>query len=206
MSTRDVLINLSSKITILSLRFATKLKIPLTTFSALKSLDILTLYNTIVTTTLCTIIQHVNSPLDDHARSFVCRSFTNIFMLQNLISSSPNNISFPQLYCCHRLNSKRATSLCSSCFNLSIETPISENSSAFVLHIISSNVCTNSFSCPIDKFVDFFSLMRPHAEMAPNTDPFTNSTRFFEIFPSLQHIYQFHGTEINDLTTFANMS
>ena len=46
-------------------------------------------------------------------------------------------------------------------------------STSYVLQTANPNVCINSFPCPTDTFVsEILTLLRPHAEIAPNTDPF----------------------------------
>ena len=62
-------------------------------------------------------------------------------------------------------------------------------------------MCINSFSCPTDKFVsELLALLRPHVELAPNTDPFVILTHIFEIYRTLQSLFQPHSTDIQNST------
>ena len=62
-------------------------------------------------------------------------------------------------------------------------------------------MCINSFSCPTDKFVsEILTLLRPHVELAPNTDPFVIITHIFETYRTLQSLLQLHSTDIQNLT------
>ena len=62
-------------------------------------------------------------------------------------------------------------------------------------------MCINSFSCPTDKFVsEILTVLRPHVELAPNTDPFVILTHIFETYCILQSLLQLHSTDIQNLT------
>ena len=73
--------------------------------------------------------------------------------------------------------------------------------SSFILQTAYPNVCINSFSCPTDKFVsEILTVLRPHVELAPNTDPFVILTHIFETYCILQSLLQLHSTDIQNLT------
>ena len=73
--------------------------------------------------------------------------------------------------------------------------------SLYVLQTADPNVCINSFSCPTDKFVsEILTLLRPHVELAPSTDPFVNLTHIFDTYRPLQSLLQLHSTDIQNLT------
>ena len=62
------------------------------------------------------------------------------------------------------------------------------------------NVCINSFSCPTGKFVrEILTLLRPHVELAPNTDPSVILTNIFDTYRTLQSLLQLHSTDIQTL-------
>ena len=62
-------------------------------------------------------------------------------------------------------------------------------------------MCINSFSCPTDKFVsEVLTLLRPHVELAPNTDRFVILPHFFDTYRTLQSLLQLHSTDIQNLT------
>ena len=70
-----------------------------------------------------------------------------------------------------------------------------------VLQTANPNVCINSFSCPTDKFVsEILTLLRPHVEIAPNTDPFVILNHICDSFRNLQSLLQLHSTDIQNLT------
>ena len=74
-------------------------------------------------------------------------------------------------------------------------------STSYVLPTANPNVCINSFSCPTDKFVsEILTLLRPHVEIAPNTDPFVILNHIFDTFRNLQSLLQLHSTDIQSLT------
>ena len=75
---------------------------------------------------------------------------------------------------------------------------IPPQSNSYVLH---PNVCINSFSCPTDKFVsEILTLLRPHVEIAPNTDPFVILNHIFDTFRTPQSLLQLHSSDIQNLT------
>ena len=80
-------------------------------------------------------------------------------------------------------------------------TSIPPPSTSYFLQTANPNVCINSFSCPSDKFVsEILTLLRPHVEIAPNTDPFVILNHIFDTFRNLQSLLQLHSTDIQNLT------
>ena len=74
-------------------------------------------------------------------------------------------------------------------------------STSYLLQTANPNVCINSFSCPTDKFVsEILTLLRPHAEIDPNTDPFVFLNHIFDTFRNLQSLLQLHSTDLQNLT------
>ena len=50
--------------------------------------------------------------------------------------------------------------------------------SSYVFQTVNTYVCINLLSCPIIKFlIEILILLCPHAEIAPNTEPFIVLTR-----------------------------
>ena len=73
--------------------------------------------------------------------------------------------------------------------------------SSYVLQTANPNVCIISFSCPTDKYVsENLTLLRPHVELATNTDPFVILTPIFDTYRTLQSFLQLHSTDIQNLT------
>ena len=78
---------------------------------------------------------------------------------------------------------------------------IPPQSNSYVLQTSNPNVCINSVSCPTDKFVsEILTLLRPHVEIAPNTDPFVILNQIFDTFRTLQSLLQLHSSDIQNLT------
>ena len=78
---------------------------------------------------------------------------------------------------------------------------IPPHSTSYVLQTANSNVFINSFTCPTDKFVsEILTLLRPHVEIAPNTDPFVILNHIFDTFRNLQSLLQLHSSDIQTLT------
>ena len=78
---------------------------------------------------------------------------------------------------------------------------IPPQSNSYVLQTANPNVCINSFSCPTDKFVsEILTLLRPHVEIAPTTDPFVILNHIFDTFCTLQSLLQLHSSDIQNLT------
>ena len=79
--------------------------------------------------------------------------------------------------------------------------PIPPQSNSYVLQTTNPNVCINSFTCPTDKFVsEILTLLRPHVEITPNTDPFVILNHIFDTFRTLQSLPQLHSSDIQNLT------
>ena len=72
--------------------------------------------------------------------------------------------------------------------------------SSCVLQTANPNVCINSFSCLSDKCVgEILTLLRPHVELAPNTDRFVILTRISDTYRNLHSLLQLHSTDIRNL-------
>ena len=62
-------------------------------------------------------------------------------------------------------------------------------------------MCINSLSCPTDKFVgEILTLLRPHVELATNTDPFVILTHIVETYRTFQSLLQLHSIDTQNLT------
>ena len=74
-------------------------------------------------------------------------------------------------------------------------------STSYVLQTANPNNCINTFSCPTDKCVsEILTLLRPHVEIAPNSDPFVILNHIFDTFRNLQSLLQLHSSDIQNLT------
>ena len=152
----------------------------------------------------------VETPLDDHSRSlytalvhkhyslaqlnFVIAKLSS-FILKKQYKYFSLNISDEILQTLPKHTSPNTTS------EPSHISTIPPQSNSYVLQTANPNVCINSFSCPTDKFVsEILSLLRPHVEIAPNTDPFIILNHIFDTYRTLQSLLQLHSTDIQNLT------
>ena len=152
----------------------------------------------------------VETPLDDHSRSlytalvhkhyslaqlnFIIAKLSS-FILKKQYKYFSLNISDEILQTLPKHTPPNTTS------EPSHTTIIPPSSNSYVLQTTNPNVCINSFSCPTDKFVsEILTLLRPHVEIAPNTDPFVILNHIFDTFRNLQSLLQLHSTDIQNLT------
>ena len=152
----------------------------------------------------------VETPLDDHSRSlytalvhkhyslaqlnFIIAKLSS-FILKKQYKYFSLNISDEILQTLPKHTSPNITS------EPSHISTIPPPSTSYVLQTANPNVCINSFSCPTDKFVsEILTLLRPHVEIAPNTDPFIILNHIFDTFRNFQSLLQLHSTDIQNLT------
>ena len=156
----------------------------------------------------------VETPLDDHSRSLytaLVHQHYSLAQLNSLIAKLSSFILKKQF---------KYFSLLSNIFDEIIQSlpkhnpqsTISEpttdppptflppTASSYVLQTANPNVCINSSSWPTDNFVsEILTLLRPHVELAPNTDPCVILTHIFS-YRTLQSLLQLHSTDIQNLT------
>ena len=78
---------------------------------------------------------------------------------------------------------------------------IQSPSSSYVLQTVNPNVCSNTFSCHTDKFVsENLNLIRPHFELAPNTDRFVILNTIFDTYKTLQNLLKLLSNDTHTLT------
>ena len=154
----------------------------------------------------------VETPLDDHSRSLYTALVHKHYSLAqlNFIIAKLSSIILKKQYKYFSLNvsDKIFQSLPKHTPPNAMSEPsqapslaIPPQPTSYVLHTANANVCINSFSCPTDKFVsEILTLLRPHFEIAPNTDPFVILNHIFDNFPNLQSLLQLHSTDIQSLT------
>ena len=147
----------------------------------------------------------VETPLDDHSRSLytalVHKHYSlaqlkfiiaklSFFILKKQYKYFSLNISGEVLQTLPKHTPPNTTS------EPSQTTIIPPSSNSYVLQTTNPNVCINSFSCPTDKFVsEILTFLRPHVEIAPNTDPFVILNHIFDTFRNLQSLLQLHSTD-----------
>ena len=154
----------------------------------------------------------VETPLDDHSRAlytalvhkhyslaqlnFIIAKLSS-FILKKQYKYFSLNVSDEIIQSLPKHTPPHNTSESSQAPTATIPPP----STSYVLQTANPNVCINSFSCPTDKFVsEILTLLRPHVEIAPNTDPFVILNHIFDTFRNLQSLLQLHSTDIQNLT------
>ena len=152
----------------------------------------------------------VETPLDDHSRSLYTALIHKHYSLAqlNFIIAKLSSFILKKQYKYFSLNvtdeilqSLPKHTLPNPTSEPSQTTSIPPQSTSFVLQTANPNVCINSFSCPTDKFVsEILTLLRPHVEIAPDTDPFVILNHIFETFRNLQSLLQLHSADIQNLT------
>ena len=148
----------------------------------------------------------VETPLDDHSRSLFTALVHKHYSLAqlNFIIAKLTSFILKKQYKYFSLTSNISDGIIQS---LPIHNPSSTFSepstvppptfipppaSSYVLQTANPNVCINSFSCPINKFVsEILTLFRPHVEFAPTHRTF-------------QSLLQLHSTDIQNLTLSTN--
>ena len=152
----------------------------------------------------------VETPLDDHSRSLYTALIHKHYSLAQLNFVIAKLSSFilkkPYKYFSLNVSDEILQSLPkhtppNTTSEPSQPTSIPPPSTSYVLQTTNPNVCTNSFSCPTDKFVsEILTHLRPHVEIAPNTDLFIHLNHIFDTFRNLQSLLQLHSTDIQNLT------
>ena len=153
----------------------------------------------------------VETPLDDHSRSLYTALIHKHYSLAQLNFVIAKLSSFILKKRCKYFSLNVSDEILQSLpkhtplnnvseSSQALSSSIPPNSNSYVLQTANPNVCINSFSCPTDKFVSkILTLLRPHVEIAPNTDPFVLLNHYFDTFRNLQSLLQLHSTDIQNL-------
>ena len=155
----------------------------------------------------------VETPLDDHSRSLYTALVHKHYSLAqlNFIIAKLSSFILKKQYKYFSLNVSDEilqslpkhipSNNVSDTSQAPSSTTIPSLSNSYTLQTANPNVCINSFTCPTDKFVSkILNLLRPHVEVAPNTDPFVILNHIFDTFRNLQSLLQLHSTDIQNLT------
>ena len=154
----------------------------------------------------------VETPLDDHSRSLYTALVHKHYSLAqlNFIIAKLSSFILKKQYKYFSLNisdeilqslPKHIPPITVSESSQTSSSTIPPPSNSYTLQTANPNVCINSFSCPTDKFVsEILNLLRPHVEVAPNTDTFVILNHSFDTFRNLQSLLQLHSTNIQNLT------
>ena len=155
----------------------------------------------------------VETPLDDHSHSLYTALVHKHYSLAqlNFIIAKLSSFILKKQYKYFSLNVSDEIlqplpkhippSSVSETSQVPSSTTIPPLSNSYTLQTANPNVCIISFSYPTDKFVsEILNLLRPHVQVAPNTDPFVILNHIFDTFRNLQSLLQLHSTDIQNLT------